>query len=233
GDIEQVNSPSQSTTNVDAGGEHCSGGRLWPSLPDAWFAARDAAVKAQTRISCIRIPRRDILLWFCRALPTAQHFREACQIFATSTSAVNRLSYVHGCSAFDLDSKIFLDAEESQRCSSLEVSARQFTRSARAHGLTLTANDVTIAEVLRPAVNYVAEQLLQRRYEETRNSKLDRKSTEAVEQSISGFSYCDAPRHCIPPSVLAAPTDNNDDDVVSSPASPQHFAPAPATRTVH
>jgi hypothetical protein len=151
--------PTTEPTGMPMGvraGASTSVGLVWPSLPDAWFAARDVSVIASTRTVCVRLPRRDVMSWFCRALPNHEHFREACLIFATNTSAVNRLAFVHGCSMFDLDCNVFPDAN----CPLLNAAARQFTRDARNRGLSCSASDASVADVLRSALNYVEEKLL-------------------------------------------------------------------------
>ncbi|CUG76115.1 cyclic nucleotide-binding protein, putative [Bodo saltans] len=128
---------------------------VWPSFPDAWFAAADCVVRTTRRTVCLRIPRRDVLSWFCRALSDAQDLRLACSIFANNVTS-GGLACVLGFSTFDLDGRVF---PEDIHCTALEASSRQLTRSTRSAALPFDAADATISSVLRPALHHVAAQL--------------------------------------------------------------------------
>ncbi|CUG48450.1 cyclic nucleotide-binding protein, putative [Bodo saltans] len=153
GELEAVGTPQATTTS--------SRFPVWPSLADVWFAARDSVIRTTKRTVCLRIPRRDILAWFCRSLPDPQDLRTACSIFANNVSSVGggSLACVLGFSTFDLDQMpcVLEDSSNSSAQTPLEMS--RLARSSRGYSISFDVSETTVAAILRPVLQQIAEQL--------------------------------------------------------------------------
>jgi CRP-like cAMP-binding protein len=153
GEMEEM--PGATPTSVSS-----SGFPVWPPLAEVWFAARDAVIRTTKRTVCLRVRRRDILAWFCRALPDPQDLRTVCSLFASNVSSVGggSLACVMGFSTFDLDQVPCVLDDSANSQAPLE-SSRLVRRSSRTYSTPSDLSETTVAAVLRPVLQQISEQL--------------------------------------------------------------------------
>ncbi|CUG48377.1 cAMP-dependent protein kinase, putative [Bodo saltans] len=147
GELEQQGSSPGATTTPPS--VNATSVRIWPPIAEAWFASRDAVVRVTKRAVCFRIHRRDILSWFCRALPDHSDLRIAVLVLAAHASIpTDGLACVLSFSTFDLDGAVHPE-DVPAAAGGMEMPVR----GALTRKFSFINNDEhTISGVLRPVL---------------------------------------------------------------------------------